>query len=393
MKESGFASSMIQSIPKLWHRLVQPSPELDEENRPLSRVLNGMLLILVIVGGIGQTEFIVRRDQINPSDIIVIAVLLLFGVAYGLNRTGYFMPAITLVLGAFIAGTFAILVLNYVSIQSASLLFYLIIPLLMGEFFLSLRGYIVTSGLILTGILGLVFIGLEVVDLFSFFLIFSTLIGLGSFHRRRIQRERQASLREKEERYRSVISAMVEGIIVQSADGTIQTSNSSAEHILGLTADQFQGLTPLDPLWRVTHEDGSVFHGDDYPCAVTLRTGQPQKGVIMGIHKPDGSLTWISVNTQPLFQINEPLPSAVVATFTDITREHNLLADEKRHTRQLKLLNEIINAALETSDFEQMLQTFADRLGDLLEADGAYITIWDDANRRIVSAAHNGNIL
>ncbi|HMD82398.1 MAG TPA: hypothetical protein VKE92_13875, partial [Anaerolineales bacterium] len=78
MKESGFASSMIQSIPKFWHRLVQASPELDEENRPLSRVLNGMLLILVIVGGIGQTEFIVRRDQINPSEIIVITVLLLF---------------------------------------------------------------------------------------------------------------------------------------------------------------------------------------------------------------------------------------------------------------------------------------------------------------------------
>ena len=200
MKESGFASSMIQSIPKLWHRLVEPSPELDEENRPLSRVLNGMLLILVIVGGIGQTEYIIRQDQINPSDIIVITVLLLFGVAYGLNRTGYFMPAITLVLGAFIGGTFATLVLNYVGIHNASLLFYLIIPLLMGEFFLSLRGYSVTAGLILTGILGLVFIGLEVVDLFSFFLIFSTLIGLGSFHRRRIQRERQASLREKEER-------------------------------------------------------------------------------------------------------------------------------------------------------------------------------------------------
>jgi hypothetical protein len=66
-----------------------------------------------------------------------------------------------------------------------------------------------------------------------------------------------------------------------------------------------------------------------------------------------------------LFQTDSTLPSVVVATFTDITREHNLLADEKRHTRQMKLLNEIINTALETSDFEHMLQIFADRLGEM----------------------------
>lgn len=393
MKGSGFATSVIQSIPKLWSRLVEPSPQLDEESRPLSRVLNGMLLILVTIGGIGQTEYIARQNQITPPDIIVIVVLLLFGGAYGLNRTGYFTPAIALVLAAFIGGIFGTLVLNYTGIQNASLLFYSIIPLLMGEFFLSMRGYTLAAGLILLAILGLVFVGWDVVDLFSFFLIFSALIGLASFHRRRIHRERQASLRENEERYRSVISAMVEGIIVQSADGSIQTSNNSAEQILGLTTDQFKGLMPLDRLWRVIHEDGSVFPEEDYPSTVTLQTGQPQKGVIMGVHKPDGNLSWISVNTQPLFQTNEPLPYAVVATFTDITREHNLLADEKRHTRQMKLLNEIINAALETSDFKQMLQSFADRLGDLLEADGAYITIWDDVNRRIISAALYGNIL
>jgi diguanylate cyclase (GGDEF)-like protein len=113
----------------------------------------------------------------------------------------------------------------------------------------------------------------------------------------------------------------------------------------------------------------------------------------MGVNKPDRSLTWISINTQPLFQTDEQLPSTVVATFTDITREHNLLADEKRHARQMRLLNDIINTALETSDFKQMLQSFADRLGDLLEADGAYVTVWDDANRRIIAAALYGNLL
>ncbi|HXQ37802.1 MAG TPA: PAS domain S-box protein, partial [Anaerolineales bacterium] len=370
MKESGFVGSIVQSFLKLWHRLVEPSLELNEDDRPLSHVLNGALLALVIVGGIAQIEYIIRRNQIRTPDLIVIAALILFVAAYGLNRRGYLMTAITLVFSAFIAGTFAALVLQPEITRSAPLLFYLIIPLLMGEFFLSLRGYIVTAGIILTGILGLVFMGLNVIDLFSFFLLFSTLIGIASFHRRRIQKQRQTSLRENEERYRSVISAMAEGIMVQTSDGTIQTFNTSAERMLGLTVDQFQGHSQLDPLWRAIHEDGSDFLSEDYPAVVTLHTGQPQKNVIMGVHKPDGSLTWVSSNTQPVFQTNDSLPSIVVTTFTDITREHSLLADEKRHARQMKLLNEIINAALETSDFKQMLQAFADRLGDMLEADG-----------------------
>ena len=393
MKESGFAGSILQSFLKLWHKLVKPSIELNEEDRPLSRVLNGMLLILLVIGGIAHAEYIVRRNQINTSDWIVIAGLILFVMAYGLNRRGHLMAALTLVFSAFIAGTFAALVLQREITRSTPVLFYLIIPLLMGELFLSLRGYIIIAGLILAGILGLVFIGLNVVDLFSFFFLFSALIALASYHRRRIQKQRQASLRENDERYRSVISAMGEGILVQSADGTIQTFNAGAERILGLSADQVQQLAPVDPLWRAIHEDGSDFQADDYPTVVTLRTGYPQKGVMMGVYKPDGSLTWVSINTQPLFQTYQTLPPAVVATFTDITREHNLLADEKRHTRQMKLLNEIINAALETADFKQMLQAFADRLGDLLEADGAYITTWDERKGQITSAALYGNIL
>lgn len=393
MKESGFAGSLIQSFLRLWHKLVKPSTELNEEDRPLSRVLNGVLLILVGVGGVADIEFNIRQNQISASDWIVIAGLILFVAAYLINRRGYLMTALMLVFGTFIMGTFATLALQREITPSTPVLFYLIIPILMGEFFLSLRGYIITVGLILGGILGLVFIGLNVVDLFSFFLIFSTLIGLASFHRRRIQKQRQASLRENEERYRSLISAMAEGIIVQAVDGTIQTFNTSAERILGLTAEQLQGLTPVDPLWRAIQEDGSDFPLEEYPTTVTLYTGRPQRGVIMGIRQPDGRLTWISINTQPLFQENKTLPSLVVETFTDITREHNLLADEKRHTRQMKLLNEIINAALETSDFKQMIQTFADRLGDMLEADGAYISIWDEKKQIITSAALYGDLL
>lgn len=126
-------------------------------------------------------------------------------------------------------------------------------------------------------------------------------------------------LRESEERYRSMIAALAEGIVMQDRNGKIYTCNASAERILGLTVDQMTGRDSLDPRWRAIREDGSPFPGEAHPAMVTLRTGRAQYHVIMGVYKPDDSLTWISVNSQPLWREGEDLPYAVVASFSDIT--------------------------------------------------------------------------
>lgn len=129
----------------------------------------------------------------------------------------------------------------------------------------------------------------------------------------------EEALRLSEERYRSVVAAMGEGIVLQDAEGVIRTCNASAEKILGLSEDQIMGRTSVDPDWRAIKQDGSPFPGEEHPAMVTLRTGEPCSNVVMGIHKPDGSLTWISINSQPLWTENEVLPYAVVTSFSDIT--------------------------------------------------------------------------
>jgi PAS domain S-box-containing protein len=133
------------------------------------------------------------------------------------------------------------------------------------------------------------------------------------------RKQAEATLQASEERYRSVIETAAEGIVLQQADGQIFTCNASAEEILGLTAEQMMGRTSTDPRWAAIREDGSPFPGEDHPAMVTLRTGEPQTNVVMGVCKPDGSLTWISINSRPLWQPNDPKPFAVVASFFDIT--------------------------------------------------------------------------
>lgn len=146
-------------------------------------------------------------------------------------------------------------------------------------------------------------------------------------------------------RYESVMAAMQEGVIVQDDQGSILSSNAAAQAILGLGAEQLRDRTTIDPRWRTVHADGSPFPSEAYPLIATLRTGEPQSGVIMGVHKPDGSLAWLSINSQPIRGDASVGQSAVVATFTDITEARAIalrLAEDQRRMQQV--LDE--NAAL-----------------------------------------------
>ncbi|MCX7853697.1 MAG: diguanylate cyclase [Caldilineales bacterium] len=67
-----------------------------------------------------------------------------------------------------------------------------------------------------------------------------------------------------------------------------------------------------------------------------------------------------------------------------------LLAEERRRNRQMALLNEITQASLREDELKPMLQALADRLGALFDADGAYITFWDEEARRTIPMAAYG---
>jgi PAS domain S-box-containing protein len=131
----------------------------------------------------------------------------------------------------------------------------------------------------------------------------------------------RAIVLEREQRIRTLLDGMAEGVVLQNANGAIESTNPAAERILGLTADQMSGRTSIDPRWRAIHEDGSPFPGDTHPAMVTLRTGEPSSGVIMGVQKPSGELTWISVNARPLRLSDDEAPHSVVSTFHDITAQ------------------------------------------------------------------------
>jgi diguanylate cyclase (GGDEF)-like protein/PAS domain S-box-containing protein len=128
---------------------------------------------------------------------------------------------------------------------------------------------------------------------------------------------------------RATFRALSQGIVIHASDGRTLLANPAAEQILGLTAAQMSGLTPTDPAWRTVHEDGSPFLGETHPASVVLATGHEVRDVVMGVHKCDGSLTWIWVNAVPVEGEPAEGTAAVVVTFADITGQVRL-RDELR---------------------------------------------------------------
>jgi len=157
----------------------------------------------------------------------------------------------------------------------------------------------------------------------------------------RRKREAEEALQESEEIYRSLVAAMAEGVVFRGADGRITAVNPAAQRIEGRSAEQMIGPTAEDPRMGSVREDGTPFPEESYPSEVTLRTGEPQHEVVMGVRRPDGALVWISVNSQPVLSVGVPGSHAVVTTFRDVTESKLAEAElDRRGTRLEELLAE-----------------------------------------------------
>lgn len=114
---------------------------------------------------------------------------------------------------------------------------------------------------------------------------------------------------------------MTEGVVLQNREGLIVDCNPAAERILGLKREDMMGSTSFDPRWRAIHPDGRPFPGPDHPAPVALRTGLPQRNILIGVHRSDGPLVWVVVNAVPIFRPGEQTAYAVLVTFRDSTEE------------------------------------------------------------------------
>jgi len=145
-----------------------------------------------------------------------------------------------------------------------------------------------------------------------------------------------SNLYESEQKYRLLYETMTLGVVYENVEGEIVSANPAAQRILGLTLDQMQGRTSLDPRWRSIYPDGSPFPGELHPSRVAIRTGKQVFNTIMGVYVPTtDQYNWININATPQFRHGETKPYQVYVTFEDITErrlaENKILESEEKH--------------------------------------------------------------
>jgi diguanylate cyclase (GGDEF)-like protein/PAS domain S-box-containing protein len=198
-------------------------------------------------------------------------------------------------------------------------------------------------------------------------------------------------LRRSESLHQTVVNVMAEGVACHSSDGRITAINPAAVRILGRTPEELLGLSSSSPVWSTIHEDGSPFLPQDYPAAVTIRTGKPVHDVVMGVRRPDGELVWISINSQPVPATGSTAEIAAVSTFHDITQQRVAEQAQHRLNRALRLLSQCNQILIHASEEQKLL----DDICELIVETGGYRMAWvgyaeQDEARSVKPVAEHG---
>ncbi|MCA9097689.1 MAG: PAS domain S-box protein, partial [Planctomycetaceae bacterium] len=161
-------------------------------------------------------------------------------------------------------------------------------------------------------------------------------------------------------RLQSIIHSLTDGVIVIKKDGCIEEVNPRAEEILGISRKQLIGANPFGTNWNSIYDDGRPFPPEESPSMTALRTGVPQRDVVMGVRLCNRVL-WLSINSEPMIREGETEPFAVVASISDISLRREL-AEKERITRD-KLTH-----ALRVNTLGEMATVLAHELNQPLTA-------------------------
>jgi diguanylate cyclase (GGDEF)-like protein/PAS domain S-box-containing protein len=153
----------------------------------------------------------------------------------------------------------------------------------------------------------------------------------------------ETARRRAEQHFTAVVAAIEEGIIVIGVTGLVESVNPAAERILGIRAKTVVGTVPV--VTNLYNESGARVPASEYPWDHTRRTGKAQHGRIVRVDRQDKPSIWLSLSCRSLDPEGVDLPTAVVASFTDIT-ERRMIDGQLEHEATHDALTGLFNRSV-----------------------------------------------
>jgi diguanylate cyclase (GGDEF)-like protein/PAS domain S-box-containing protein len=134
----------------------------------------------------------------------------------------------------------------------------------------------------------------------------------------------ESALRLSEERQRSVVDALEDGVLVIAPDGTLTLANRGYVKIVGFEpevgAHAIKVWERLQGFW----EDGTPITAGNSIGMQVLESGEPVVGKTIRLVRPDGEERWVSANYLPLSRSGDDRPQELVMSLHDITERRRV---------------------------------------------------------------------
>ncbi|MBX3095315.1 MAG: PAS domain S-box protein [Fimbriimonadaceae bacterium] len=179
------------------------------------------------------------------------------------------------------------------------------------------------------------------------------------------------NLEESETRFRSAITALREGFILQERDGRIRMANPQAADITGVPLELLIDGREDCFLDGALDERGGQFARSEFPTIRALNTGEPTADVLVGLKNQGPEPKWIEMSAAPLFRPGDSEPYAAVTIFADVTERRIMEEQMFKHLVQLQETQNDLECKQEELLNQQMeLQRANERLNELATTDG-----------------------
>jgi diguanylate cyclase (GGDEF)-like protein/PAS domain S-box-containing protein len=201
----------------------------------------------------------------------------------------------------------------------------------------------------------------------------------------------EQAIKEREHQYRLLADNVTDVIWIMDLEGRFTYISPSIEQLTGYSPDEIIGdlvndsLTPaslelvLPSLQKIFK---AVQSGEKLIETPIFELEQRRK---------DGETVWIEAILNIMYD-DDGQALGILGLTREITDRKKAQEKIQQTARQQQLLNEITYAAIRQTDYEKMAQILADRLGELFDADGCYITLWDETNQQAYPMTAYGSL-
>lgn len=122
--------------------------------------------------------------------------------------------------------------------------------------------------------------------------------------------------------WQQTLRALDVGVVVQASDLSIVYANPKATEMLGIAAAEMTSRTTVDTRWDVIEANGDAVAPENHPGPRALRSGEPVRGVILGVRRGDSpERAWIQVSAIPE-RSSSGAVERVVITLSDVSDAH-----------------------------------------------------------------------